>query len=251
MNFKSYIFFFCLSFCLFPAHLFAQITISGTVYDSTKSVPVKNVLVTCNCGTSTITDSLGRYEIVVGEKDSLVFSYRNKNTEKFSVKQIKVLNDSNISLHIRIDEKFKTMKEVRVFTRTYRQDSLDNRNSYSKIFSYDKPGIKTTSSSYSGTPGLDLDELINVFRFKRNKQLQTLQRRLISQEKEKFVDYRFNKTLVRRITGITDKDLDDFMILYRPTYEFAQIASTTDFYQYILDCSYAYKKEVLKTQLKK
>lgn len=228
----------------------AQYTISGTVYDTTKIVPVKDVLVLSTGGTKTMTDSVGRYEIVAGDADSLVFIYNNKSTEKFPVRQIKTLNDFSLSLHVRVNEKYKTLKEVRVFAKTYRQDSIENRAAYAKVFGYDKPGISTASSTYSGAVGLDLDEFINIFRFRRNKQMQNLQRRLINEEHEKYVDYRFNKTLVRRITGLKEKELDDFMILYRPTYEFSSVAPLTDFYQYILNSSYQYKKLLLQQQVK-
>ena len=46
------------------------------------------------------------------------------------------------------------------------------------------------------------------------------------------------------------KELDDFLILYRPTYEFTSAAPLTDFYQYILNSSYQYKKLLLQQQVK-
>ncbi len=245
---KIYSLFICLSLLVFSAR--AQLTIRGTVYDSTKIIPVKDVVVKSGCGTITQTDSLGRYEIVTGDQDSITFIYQNKNTAKFAVRQIQNIGDFNISLHVRVNEKFKTMKEVRVFGKSFKQDSIENRMAYAKIFNYEKPGVSSSTSSYSGTPGLDLDEFINIFRFRRNKQLAHMQKRLEEEEKEKYIDYRFNKISVKRITGLSGKELDDFMLLYRPDYEFTVQSSTVDFYQYILNCSYSYKKQLLKQQLK-
>src|SRR5450432_262700 len=112
-----------------------QLTISGTVYDSTKTIPVKDVLVKSGSGTQAITDSMGHYEIVTTDKDSLTFIYHNKPTAKFAVKQIPDIGSFDISLHIRVTEKFQTLKEVKVYTRSFRQDSIENRQYYNKIFS--------------------------------------------------------------------------------------------------------------------
>lgn len=222
-----------------------QLTISGMVYDSSKTIPVPDVLVKSSGGTQAITDSTGHYEIVTSEKDSLTFIYQNKPTAKFSVKQIPNIGSFDISLHIRVVEKFKTMKEVKVYTKSFRQDSIENRQYYNKIFNYDKPGISSSINPGSGTVGMDLDEFINIFRFKRNKQLRRMQDRLLEQEQENYIKYRFNKTAVRRITRLEGADLDNFMALYRPDFEFTQMATTVEFYQYILNASYQFKKDLL------
>jgi hypothetical protein len=223
----------------------AQFTVSGRVYDSSKIVPVKDVLVRASNGNEVITDSTGHYAIVATDNDSLTFIYRNKPTAKFLIKQIPDISNFDISLHIRISEKFQTMKEVKVYSKNFRQDSIENRKNYNKIFGFEKPGVSTSINPGSGSVGMDLDEFINIFRFKRNKQLRRMQDRLLEQEQENYIKYRFNKTTVKRITRLDGGELDNFMVLYKPDFEFTQMASTVDFYQYILNASYQYKKELL------
>jgi len=206
---------------------------------------VVNVLVKSSNGTQSITDSSGRYEIVTSDKDSITFIYNNKPTAKFAVKQIPKIGNFDIALHIRVVEKFKTLKEVKVYSKNFRQDSIENRQYYSKIFGYEKPGISSSINPGSGTVGLDLGEFINIFRFKRNKQLRKMQDRLLEQEQENYIKYRFNKAAVKRITRLEGADLENFMTLYRPDFEFTQMASTMEFYQYILNASYQFKKELL------
>jgi exonuclease I len=92
--------------------------------------------------------------------------------------------------------------------------------------------------------GADLDELINIFRFKRNKRLRAFQQRLETQEQEKYIDYRFNKLFVKRITGMEGVLLDTFLVWYRPSYEFARNSSELSFNQYILNAFYQYQKLV-------
>lgn len=219
----------------------SQLTVTGTVYDSTKIIPVKDVLIKSSSGTSTTTDSNGRYTIVTSDKDSLTFTYHDKPTAKFAVKQIPNIGGFDISLHIRVPEKFKTLKEVKVYAKNYRQDSIENREAYAKIFKYQKPGITLTSDSYTGAAGADLNELINVFRFKRNRQLKKMQERLMEQEEENYINYRFNKTTVRRITNLQGQYLDEFMKEFRPGFKFTQQSSVVEFYQYILNASYEFK----------
>jgi hypothetical protein len=55
----------------------------------------------------------------------------------------------------------------------------------------------------------------------------------MQQEQDKFIDHRFNKALVRKLTNIADKDIDKFMAIYRPTYEFSLYSNDYDFQLYI------------------
>ena len=223
----------------------SQIIVSGIVYDSTKLIPLKDVVIQAGPGNKAISDSNGRYTIVTSEKDSLTFIYRNKPTAKFAVKQIENTGNFEISLHVRVTEKFKLLKEVKIYSKNYRLDSLQNREQYASIFKYQRPGISPTTDSYTGAVGMDLNELINIFRFRRNKQLKKMQIRLLEQEKDNYINYRFNKNTVRRITKLQDKELDLFIKEYRPTFEFTENSSLVQFYQYILDASYQFKKELL------
>jgi hypothetical protein len=223
----------------------AQLTISGNVFDSSRTIPIPNVLVKSTGGTQAITDSIGHYEIVTTDKDSLSFIYNNKPTAQFSVKQIKNIVSFDISLHVRVVEKFKTLKEVKIYTQNYRQDSIENRLFYSKKFNFEKPGISSSINPGSGSVGLDLAEFINIFRFRRNKQIQKMQVRLLEEEQENYIKYRFNKLAVKRITRLEGAELENFMVLYRPSFAFTQKATTVEFYQYILNASYQFKKEQL------
>lgn len=67
------------------------------------------------------------------------------------------------------------------------------------------------------------------------------QERLIEQEQEKFVDHRFNKQLVRRLTNLANEKLDSFMVIYRPSYQFTLLASDYELQSYIKRC-YGYFK---------
>lgn len=233
--------YFTLLLYLLTNELRAQVTVSGTVYDISKINLVENVRVVSTGGLFSITDSLGRYSILAEPTDSLSFIYNNKPTQKFAVSAIKSPEQFDISIKVPVQSRYSLLKEVKVFSRTYRQDSLENRQTYADVFEFKKPGIES-SMSPGGMAGADLTQLINIFRFRRNKQLRSFQQRLELQEQEKYISYRFNKTYVQRVTGLKGTDLDVFMQSYRPTYEFARNSNEISFNEYLLNSSYRFKR---------
>lgn len=227
--------------CIGSFALRAQMTISGTVLDVTKANRVENVRVISTGGMLTITDSMGRYSIKVKPGDSLFFVYKNKSTQPFAVNTIADPLQFDISIHLPIESKYRVLKEVIVYSKSYQEDSIENRQNYANVFEYKKPGL-STSVVPGGGVGADVNELINLFRFKRNKRLKAFQNRLEAQEQEKYVSYRFNKITVKRITGLSGVALDSFLVWYRPSFEFTQMSSELVFNQYILNASYQYRK---------
>lgn len=218
----------------------AQLTITGTVFDKSKMNYVENVRVVSSAGIFAITDSLGKYSIPVTELDSLTFIYNNKPTQQFPVRAIANPRQFDISLHLAIKGKYSVLNEVIVYSKSHKEDSIENRETYADVFEYKKPGI-STSVTPGGGVGADVNELINIFRFRRNKNLKAFQQRLEKQEEEKYVDYRFNKLFVKRLTGLNSPALDTFMVWYRPSYFFVSQANEMTFNQSILNAYYRYK----------
>ena len=67
------------------------------------------------------------------------------------------------------------------------------------------------------------------------------QERLIQEERDKFIDHRFSKALVLRLTGLTGEARHSFMVHCRPPYEFCLLGSDYEFQSYIKECYEAYK----------
>ncbi len=212
-----------LACCCFITAVKAQsITISGTVYDITARRPLEAVGVISSSGRGTVTDSLGRYSITVGVKDSIWFSLIGKTTMKYPVDTISNTDKFDVRIHLRAAE----LPEVKVRNSYYKYDSMMNRQDYAKVFNFRKPSLRLSNNpGYNPgglTVGFDLDEIINMFRFKRNRSILTLQKRLIEQEHEKYVSNRYSKQLVRKLTKLQPPELDTFMNRYRPDYETVQ-----------------------------
>lgn len=196
------------------------------------------VSVLSTSGTGTVTNADGYYEIEVTEKDSIWFSYLNKPTVKFPVMRIGNPMQFDISLQVNVP----VMKEVKILPRNYRLDSLRNRQDYAKIFNYQKPTLKTVTPQYGAAVGFDLDEIINMFRVKRNRSMASFQRRLVMEEQDKYVDFRFNKALVRRLTLLDGAELDSFMRVFKPSYTFTKLAGDYEFRLYIKQALYRFKR---------
>ena len=73
----------------------------------------------------------------------------------------------------------------------------------------------------------------------------------MQQERDKFIDYRFNKGLVLRLTGLTGDLRDSLMRWCRPTYEFCLLVSEYDFQARIKECFEYFKLGKNYSELKK
>jgi cell division protein FtsI/penicillin-binding protein 2 len=237
--FRRTVFFALLAFISLKA-VSQQVTIHGTVFNMYKTRPLDAVTVLCSCGRGTTTDSNGNYIIRVDQSDSLRFSYLGRATQMFPVSMMNSTTGFDIALHVNPTE----LSEVRVAPRNYRMDSLQNRIDYEKIFNYTKPGLSLSDGSSGSGVGLDLDQLINMFRFKRNRRLAAFQARLIEDEQDKFIDHRFTHYIVKKITGLDGNALDSFMYRYRPSFQFTKIATDYEFYDYIKLAYQEYKRQL-------
>jgi hypothetical protein len=171
-------------------------------------------------GAGTATDSSGHYSIRLSSGDSIYFSYLGRNTAKFPVKGIPPGQEFDMSLQVAID----SLPSVYVRPKDYHMDSLENREEYRKIFDYGGPdyidNMKVGKGGRMGMGvGLDFDML---FQGRQIRRMEAFQRRLVEEERDKYVDHRFTKSLVKRITGLQPPALDTFMRQYRPSYEFIQ-----------------------------
>ena len=220
----------------------------GTVYDSTRTYPVISVSVLTSSGKGTVTDIHGNYEIDVIETDSVWFSYLNKPTVKYPVKKIVDASRFDIAIHINVP----VLREVIVKPRNYRMDSIQNRIDYAKAFDWQKPRLKANVSGDMGAAvGFDINEIIRMFQFRKNKSNEAFRERLLAEEREKFIDHRFNKALVLRLTGLIGDERDSFMQYCRPTYEYCLFTGDYDFQFFIKKCYEVYKQKKSEGWLRK
>jgi hypothetical protein len=233
MNYK-YLFPFILSLMSLTKVTAQSVAVSGIVYDISGRRPIESVIVNSNSNHA-ITDSLGRYIIMVQLKDSISFSLFGKSTQKYPIDTVEDVHNFNVMIHVTgVD-----LPEVRVRNSYYKMDSIQNRNDYAKYFNYQVPGLKLSTNQQLFNPsggltiGFDLDEIINMFRVKRNRNLQFLQKRLISQEQEKYVNHRLTKKFVQKLTKLDGEALIKFMEYCKPSYEILGLLNDLELGEYV------------------
>lgn len=204
-----------------------------------RTKPLDRVSVISTSGRGTATDSNGNYIIVVSLSDSIYFSYLGRATNKFAIRDINYSSGFDIALHV--DPV--TLQEVKVMPRSYRDDSIQNRRDYEKIFDYKKPGFKITDGSGGLGAGVDIDALIGMLQRDKIHRTQAFQRRLVDEEHDKYVDHRFNRSVVLKLTHLEGDELDSFMTRYRPSYEFCVKATDYDLYDYVKLALREYQKD--------
>jgi hypothetical protein len=218
---------------------FAQYKVKGHVLDSSRTLPIELVTVQSTGGKMTMTDTTGFYVIEVAEKDSIWFSYLGKPTPKYPV--LKIADVTQFDIALRLKSSF--LKEVRIKTRNYKEDSIQNRKDYAKAFDFRRPSLGTMTSVTTSGVGFDVGEIIRLFQFRKNKNMEKFRERLEQEEKDKYIDHRFSKLLVRRLTGLQkDEEIVLFMKKYRPTFEFTTGTSDYEFQFYIKMAYEEFKK---------
>jgi hypothetical protein len=218
-----------------------DVTVHGVVYNVYGTKPLEAATVSSTSGRITTTDSNGNYVIVVRQADSIWFSYLGRSTHRFPVKEINLNDGFYVSL--RVDPV--VLKEAKVTPRDYRTDSLQNRKDYEKYFNYKKPTLHVVPGVSGGGLGvsINIDTLIMLFEFNKIRRAKAFQKRLIADEQEKYVDHRFARSVVLKVTNLEGDKLDSFMVQYRPSYEFCVQATDYDLYEYIKLAFGQYQKD--------
>jgi hypothetical protein len=212
----------------------AQSTARGRVFDSSGTVPLEGVSVMSSSGRGTSTASNGYYELPVRDTDFIWFSYLGKETAKYPAAYVLAFSEFTISIQISVP----LLQEVKIRTPDYRYDSVMNRFNYARIFSYQRPSLRSIVRSISITGiSIDIDELIKAFQVKKIHARLSFQHRLIEEEKNKFIDRRFNRHLVKQLTGLEGEELNQFMIRNRPAYDFVLSSSDYELRKYIKNCN--------------
>jgi hypothetical protein len=182
-------------------------------------------------GRGVTTDSNGYYIIVTRPEDSIWFSYLGRTTGRFPVSGI----NPRLSFDIALQVDPIVLKEARVSAHDYYADSVQNREDYKKYFNYKRPNPWEGFGPTDGGLGISLDitALIEMFQFDKIRRAKHFQKRLIGDEHDKYVDHRYDRSIVLKITHLGGDALDSFMVCYRPSYEFCIHATDYDLYNYI------------------
>lgn len=214
---------------LFHQVAVGQVEIRGTVYDRSQRFGMPGVSVLGTSGAGTVTDSTGSYHIKLPSDDSIYFSYLGRSTARYAIRDLAPGQEFDMSLQVAVD----SLPTAYVRPRDYHQDSLENRLEYQKIFDYESSYLDNMKMGRGRGMGVGVD-FDMLFEGRQRRRMLAFQHRLEEEERDKYVDHRFTRALVKKITGLESPALDSFMKLYRPSYELVQSYETEyEYYQSI------------------
>ena len=230
-----YLFLPCLLFAV-PGK--AQQFLTGKIYkknstESLQSVSIHNI----TKQRYDLSDEDGSYSIQASPGDHIAFSSVGYKADTLTVTASLLTAACPIYLDIRAQ----TLQAVRVgeFS-NYQLDSMDRRKEYAWV--YDHENTPKVARDRQGADGVGVT--FNVFRNTGSaaKQRIRLEKRLEKEEEDYYVDSRYNKDYVTKITHLKGDSLKEFMQRYRPSYEYCRKAATVDILIYINDSYKLYMK---------
>jgi hypothetical protein len=98
--------------------------------------------------------------------------------------------------------------------------------------------------------GLGIDAIYNLLS-RTGKNARHLQAILEHDYREQIIDFRFRPEYVKAITGANETELQDFMLQYRPTYQFTLNATDFAFVQFVRNSFASYKRNPAMFRLPK
>ncbi len=221
---KNYIikttFFYIVSFLLLASlPSTAQTRISGiTLNNETQEVLANVAIHNVLTDEKVSSDNQGEFELTVNTGDLV-----DVQMEGFDRVRIRIGNEKQpLFYKLQLDKTIPRL-DVRGHLLPYQRDSLEYAELYTMTLNGAKKGVN------NACPGnFSLDALS-----KKTRERWAFQALYANWQNEKYIDYVFNKELVKKITYLEGEELDRYMKYYRPTYSFLRSSTEYEYLEYI------------------
>lgn len=204
---------------------FAQQSIEGIVFDKETKQRVGRVLLyNKSTNQKVFNNSRGEFSIDIHLGDVIISNKENyfPDTIAYNGEKVLIFNLKRSSIYI---------DPVTVVARKTPDQILNERKrDYSKAYRLADPG--SLISVGDNGAGLSIGAIYNYFS-KEGKNARRLTQYFEKEYQENIVDMRFSKELVRITTGLEGEALDNFLIRYRPSYDFVMHANHYQLISYI------------------
>ena len=181
-----------------------------------------------------LSDETGSYRILARPGDIVVFSMVGYHTDSIPVTANILAADYSVSMDLRmVDLQAVTVGNLS----NYQLDSLARRQDYGWIYD-DKPQPVVERQRQGDGVGVELNVIPNG-NPNDDRQIKQWKKRISHEEEQHYVDFRFSREYVSRLTHLQGDSLQLFMERYRPTYDYCRKAATVDILVFISD---SYKK---------
>ncbi len=182
-------------------------------------------------------DMGGNYKIPATIGDVLVFSGVGYMPDTVRVGSF--ILDSGYNAMLRPETRSLPMVNVQGDLNKYQIDSLKRREAYNQIYQRAPHKVIGGATPTEGF-GVDLSP-INYFS-KKEKQVRQLKKRLRDNEETFYVDFRFSRAYVAKLTRLQGDSLQMFMQRYTPSYRFCRQTSAEGMVLYINESLVSFKK---------
>ena len=177
----------------------------------------------------TLSDEEGNYRIVVQPGDIVIFSCVGYHADTITV-SAKVLG---AEFPILLELRPVSLQAVTVGSLSnYQLDSLERRQVYGWIYEQEPQPVVERQRQGDGV-GVELNVIPHGS--SEVRQRLRLKKRILREEQQHYVNFRFSADYISRLTHLEGDSLQQFMVRYRPTYDFCRKAANVDLLVYIND----------------
>jgi hypothetical protein len=217
----------------------AQLVVRGKVYSrETRELLVAVTVKNTTQNRFNQSDLGGNYRIPARENDTLVFSSVGFLTDTFLVDHQTL--DSSFQVYMRPN--VVALAAVRVGNlNNYQIDSLNRREDYADF--YKRKFVKLKPGSQGPEDGVGITFSPITYFSEKEKQNRRLKKRLEEEDEDSYIDYKFPRSLVVKLTGLKGDSLWAFMLQYRPSYSYCRNSTQQEMLVYIND---SYRKFIRK-----
>ncbi len=133
------------------------------------------------------------------------------------------------------------LNQVEIYGKTLSPQELHTKTLREYKYAIDKGSSKDLLNLGPGGVGLGIDAIYNLLS-RQGKNARRLQSIIEKDYREDIIDYRYKPEYVRAVLGNPMFDIKDFMLQYRPTYQFVLTATDYAFVQFIKNSYNSYKR---------
>lgn len=223
---------------------FSQKQVQGFVVDhETKLRLAKVYIYNSSTDDGFFNNTKGEFLVNIKPGDTLFAALEGYAMDTLVYREQKALVFQLRSLGVRL-------KEVSIYGKGKTPQELYNSRLQEYKYKLDRGSSKDLLNIGERGVGLGIDAIYNLLS-REGKNARQLQKILEKDYKEEVIDYRFRPEYVRTIIDIEEENLYDFMLQYRPTYQFVLTASEYAFIQFIKNSYASYKRNPAMFRLPK
>lgn len=203
----------------------------GKIYDAEKKSPMQFVeIYNIYTKEATYSDSLGNFEIKANDGELVEFKMLGYKITRIRIngQTAKYYNIGMILGPIELDE-------LNVYQRnkTYQVDSIHTAEVFKKAIELQK------------LEGYDAFQHPLSALSKDNRRIWAFQERYYKTEREKYVNYVFNDKLIQELTKLGKDSIDEYKVMFSPTYEELTYWTEYEYYIYIKQSVASYRNNVI------